>query len=108
DAGQRLGAGETLALEVDLGLVPHLAPAVGERLVDLDPRARVRGHGIDQRTPLILAELFDRAGPAPGLGRRIVGWHGECLALERHHLIGPTLNHWLCSRGFKYLITLVF
>jgi hypothetical protein len=44
DARQRLGAGQAFALEVDLGLVPHLEPAVAERLVDIDPRTSIRAH----------------------------------------------------------------
>jgi hypothetical protein len=68
NARQRLGTGEAFALEIDLGLVPHLEPAVAERLVNLDPGRCLGCHGMDQGAPLFFSEFFDRTGPAPGLG----------------------------------------
>src|SRR5262249_27442723 len=94
DARQRLGTGQAFALEVDLRLVPHLEPAVAQRLVDLDPGTVLRGHRIDERAPFVLAELFDRSGPAPVLLCRVVRCHQGLVSqgapIYRHN----TLKHW--------------
>ena len=76
DARERLGAGKAFAPEIDLGLVPHLEPAIAQRFVDLDPRARARAHAIEKRVPLFLVEVFDRSGPMP-----------RFRALGRHRLL---------------------
>ena len=73
DARERLRAGKAFAFEVDLGLVPHLEPAVAQCFVDLDPRPRARAHALQKRAPLALIEAFDRSGPMPG--SRILGCH---------------------------------
>jgi hypothetical protein len=71
DARQSLGPGKAFALEVDLGLVLHLEPAVAQCLLDFD--ARTLAYGVEKRTPLIITELFNESGPLPG--SRTLGSH---------------------------------
>jgi hypothetical protein len=63
DARQRLGTRKALAPEIDLWLVPHLEPAILERLVDLDAWPRAGTHGVQERTPLGLAQLVNCSRP---------------------------------------------
>jgi hypothetical protein len=81
DARQRLGTRKALALEIDLWLVPHLEPAIPERLVDLDARPRAGTHGVQERTPLGLAQLVHCARPILRSG--ILSAH-QPLAVQIH------------------------